>query len=344
MATIWIDIDNAPHVQIFKPIYYELKKHGHEVIVTARKHAYSCELLDLAKIPYKKIGRYYGKNKILKVFGTLIRTLQLSLFSRRYKIGLALNHGSRSLILACRLCRIFCVSMFDYEHTNKTIFRLSCKVMVPEIISTYLNECGFSDRMIIPYKGLKEDIYCHDIGFNEGLLRNLGISHDQIMVIIRPPATTAHYHNTESERLFIELLNFLEKQKIQMKVIISPRTPEQRKELAEMNLDKSIFYILDQPVDGLDLLYNSDLIVSGGGTMVREAAVIGIPAYSIFQGEEGRIDKWLEEKGKLVFINTTDDFRKIKLVRKDTSVFNKNSQDNNVLTNVINEIESLLKR
>jgi len=40
-----------------------------------------------------------------------------------------------------------------------------------------------------------------------------------------------------------------------------------------------------QAVDGLNLLWSSDLVVSGGGTMNREAAALGVPVYSIFAGK-----------------------------------------------------------
>ena len=35
-------------------------------------------------------------------------------------------------------------------------------------------------------------------------------------------------------------------------------------------------------------------MISGGGTMTREAAVLGVPSYSFFRGREGQVDAWLE--------------------------------------------------
>jgi predicted glycosyltransferase len=55
-------------------------------------------------------------------------------------------------------------------------------------------------------------------------------------------------------------------------------------------------------VDGLNMLWFSDLVVSGGGTMNREAAALGVPVYSIFRGRVGAVDRKLEQEGRLVMI------------------------------------------
>jgi predicted glycosyltransferase len=57
-------------------------------------------------------------------------------------------------------------------------------------------------------------------------------------------------------------------------------------------------------------------VVSGGGTMNREAAALGVPVYSVFRGKIGAVDKYLAENGRLTLLESVDDVRtKIKLVR-----------------------------
>jgi uncharacterized protein len=41
------------------------------------------------------------------------------------------------------------------------------------------------------------------------------------------------------------------------------------------------------------------VLVSGGGTMNREAAVLGTPAWSIFEGRLGAVDEMLIREGRL---------------------------------------------
>ena len=75
-----------------------------------------------------------------------------------------------------------------------------------------------------------------------------------------------------------------------------------------------------EAVDGLNLLWHSDLAVSGGGTINREAAALGIPVYSIFRGKSGAVDRHLHDLGKMVLIESIEDVQqKIILKHRDKS-------------------------
>jgi uncharacterized protein len=65
------------------------------------------------------------------------------------------------------------------------------------------------------------------------------------------------------------------------------------------------------------VIFHSDLVVSGGGTMNREAAALGVPAYSILGGKVGAVDRALERAGQLTIVQSPKDFgQKIKLVHR----------------------------
>jgi len=71
-------------------------------------------------------------------------------------------------------------------------------------------------------------------------------------------------------------------------------------------------------MDGLNLIWISDLVISGGGTMNREAAAPGVPVYSIFRGKIGAVDRYLAAKGRLVLLENVEDiFSKIVLKRRE---------------------------
>jgi hypothetical protein len=73
----------------------------------------------------------------------------------------------------------------------------------------------------------------------------------------------------------------------------------------------------DRALNGLDLIWHSDLVVSGGGTMNREAAALGVPVYSIFRGRIGAVDRYLAEQGRLTLLESVEDVRtKIKIERR----------------------------
>ena len=54
-----------------------------------------------------------------------------------------------------------------------------------------------------------------------------------------------------------------------------------------------------KPVDGPSLVYAADLVVSAGGTMNREAALLGTPTWTTFAGELGAVDRMLIDEGRM---------------------------------------------
>ena len=63
----------------------------------------------------------------------------------------------------------------------------------------------------------------------------------------------------------------------------------------------------DRAVDGHSLLAGADLVVSAGGTMNREAVVLGTPVYTTFAGRMGGVDERLIAEGRLRPLTDPDD-------------------------------------
>jgi predicted glycosyltransferase len=74
----------------------------------------------------------------------------------------------------------------------------------------------------------------------------------------------------------------------------------------------------------MDLCFYSDLVISAGGTMNREAAILGTPVYSTFSGSMPAVDEQLIKMGRMFHINQQTDLTTIPF-RKKTG--------NNVLEN-----------
>ena len=307
---IWIDLDNSPHVPFFNPIISELEKRGYSVVLTARDCFQVCDLANLFGLSYKRIGRHYGKNKLVKAAGLLLRTLQMSPTVLNEKPDISVSHGSRSLVLLSSILRVPCITIADYEHTWRVAFRASGWSIVPDVIPDEPNRSK-KDR-VLKYPGIKEDVYVPFFRPDPGLREVLGISEDDLVVTVRPPATEAHYHNPEAELLQDEAVQFLTENP-KSKIILVPRNARQGKSLRKRwsNLFASgQIMIPDRVVDGLNLLWHSDLVISGGGTMNREAAALGVPVYSIFRGTIGAVDRYLADSGRLVLLASVEDVRK----------------------------------
>jgi len=320
MYSIWIDLDNAPHVPFFKPLIHGLQERGHKTYVTVRDFGYTRDLIDETGIPYDLIGKHAGKNIVRKVCGIIGRVGGLMRWAGGKKIDVAVSHGSRSLVLAGAALRIPTVTMYDYEFVSTSVFnRLSSKVLLPEILpDELLGELGLKPGRLAKYPGLKEEVYLGDLAPDSSVLTGLDITGDPIIVVVRPPATVAHYHNPLSEEIVQKILDRLSDTKNAVG-IITPRTKEQAQSIRASLRNPSNFRILDKPVNGLNLIAHADLVVGGGGTMNREAAMLGVPVYSVFTGKVGTIDNALSEQGKLTLVRSLDDVDLVTFVKRDAS-------------------------
>jgi predicted glycosyltransferase len=65
----------------------------------------------------------------------------------------------------------------------------------------------------------------------------------------------------------------------------------------------------------VSLLKGVDLVICSGGTMLREAAYLGVPAYSIFKSRIGGVDRYLESKGRVHLIESAEALSAIKLTK-----------------------------
>ncbi len=317
---IWIDLDNSPHVPFFMPIIEELEQRGYRVILTARNSYQVCELLKFHHISCSVIGGHWGKNRTLKILGTLLRAMKLLPLMIGKGADLAVSHGSRAQLLTSFVLGIPTVTIVDYEFIAKVAGLKSDWIFMPHYIPN--DSAQRAKKEVMRYPGLKEDVYVPRFRPDPSLRSELGLSSADMVVTVRPPATEAHYHNAEAEVLLDASLKLL-MARPDARVILVPRNEKQtkilKKDWAEFIQNRRII-IPEHVVDGLNLIWNSDLVISGGGTMNREAAALGVPVYSIFRGQIGGVDKYLATSGRLVLIESVEDIpTKIILKRRDTS-------------------------
>ena len=343
-ARIWIDLDNTPHVPFFKPIIRALGERGHKVAVSARDAFQVCEMADQAGLDYQKIGCHYGKNPILKIWGLAWRSLQLLPFVLRERPTLALSHGSRSQIFLCNLIGIPTVMLMDYEYAQTPPLVRPRWEIVPDVLQNQSLQCKQRNR-IRSYRGIKEDVYACDFRRDATLLKQLGLDSRNIIVTVRPPASEAHYHHPDSD-LFFEC--FMERlcNAQGVEAVLLPRNKCQEAEI----LRKWPHWFTDQKVvipkgavDGLNLLWHSDLVVSGGGTMNREAAALDVPVYSIFRGKMGAIDRHLQRKGRMILIeNVAEIYTRILFQHRDKS-HSPDTKKRPALDDILERVEEIIQ-
>jgi predicted glycosyltransferase len=311
---VWVDIDNAPHVQIFRPIIAQLRERGATVEVTSRGRTFVPELLQAAGIEHTLITRGQPKGPIAKAVALATRALSLARFAAGKHFDVAVGHGSRSLPPAARMARIPNLTMFDYEHISTWLFRRFCdRILVPRAISDGGN--GILPRgPWQPFDGFKEEIYLAEFRPDPSIRAQLGIREDEILAVLRPPSRTAHYHDDRSTAILDSVIRRLSG-KPGLRTVWLKRDPGD----APPAWGADTLIVPDSSLDGPSLLAAADVAISGGGTMNREAALLGTPAYSIFTGARGKLDAELIRQGRLIQIGAPDEVERIDLRRKPAS-------------------------
>ncbi len=332
---IWFDLDNSPHVPLFRPVFAELTKRSVPFLVTARDFAQTKSLLELWNIEATIIGHHGGKNKIKKVLNLFQRSQELIHFASGKKISLAVSHGSRTQVVAARLLGIPSVLMLDYEYTERRIFNtLATTLLMPALIpDERLKEAGFNLKKVIRYDGFKEELYLSDFIPDPTFRKSLKIEEEKILITLRPPAVSGNYHDEASESLYLKCLEYFSSFE-NVHCLVVRRTSS---DTLPHSLDgrKNISF-LSQAVDGLQLIWNSDIVLSGGGTMNRESALLGVPTYSIFTGKRPYLDEYLSERKKLHFITSTNEIENIPMVKR--SIPNHYKAENTMLTSTVTNL------
>jgi hypothetical protein len=334
---IWVDIANSPQVLFMSPIIAELRRRGCELVITTRRHSETVLLADRYGFSHTVIGAHGGGTLIGKGGAIITRALRLIWFLRHHHIDLAISGSSFSQALAAKWMRVPLVAFNDYEGNPgmHIICRVARKILVPNVFSKQnLFHYGASSDQIESYQGLKENIYLSEFTPDQMFLENAGIAPHKILVTMRPASDVSAYHQFENP-LFEKALNYIACHDNTI-VVVLPRNASQRQKYEALDLSNVIFP--SGILDGPNLIYYSDLVVGAGGTMNREAVVLGSSVYSLFMGLLGSVDQHLIDSGKLIWIKDDSEIQMIKLAKKNKSDANFKITGQNLVTEIVNKI------
>jgi len=310
---IWIDLANSPQVLFFRPIIDEMQRRGHELFITSRPFAQTTQLADQFGLQHTPVGRHGGKRIAAIAFRVVERSWLLARIARHHSLDIAVSHNSYAQALAARATGVPFVTLMDYEHqpANHVCFRLADRVMVPRCFpESAIRKFGAIGKTVW-YTGLKEQIYLSGFRPQPDYLASIGVPQDRVVVVMRPPGDWGLYHNFHNP-LFDRVLDRMASD-ASVFVILLPRVAAQAESVRLRHYAN--VWIPPTALDGPNLLYHADLVISGGGTMNREAAVLGAPTYSLFKGALAAVDKFLIDAGRMAHVATEEDVAQIRLTR-----------------------------
>jgi uncharacterized protein len=294
---VWIDLSNSPHPLLFEPVAQRLEIGGHEVLITARDNAQTVELARQRWSDTKVIGGHSPRGKRAKLAAISRRIRDLRRWAASVRPHVALSHNSYAQVVAARSSRIPVVTAMDFEHqpANHLAFRLANTILLPEVLPVHsLRLQGARPRKVITYPGLKEELYIGEFRPDADILVKLGLQlRPRLVVVVRTPPSRAVYHPS-SNPLFKAALRTICAQE-DVACVTLARHPEQIAGIDAMGLANCI--VPRTAVDSRSLIYAADAFIGAGGTMTREAALMGIPTWTMFAGATPAVDSWLERQG-----------------------------------------------
>ena len=291
---VWIDFSNSPHVPLFEPVVARLRAENAALVLTARDHAQTLELARRAYGHVDIVGGESPRGRMRKGLSIAARARVLFEIARRTRPDVALSHGSYAQVLAARAAGVPAVTMMDYEFqpANHLSFRLANRVLVPTVFpDAALRRFGARTRKVVRYEGFKEELYLGSFEPNDSILSGLGLNPSSVITVMRPPPEGALYHQGGNDRFDGLLEEAAARNDVQ--VVVLPRVARQ----AAAYVGRSDLIVPEQPVEARSLLAHADLMIGAGGTMNREAALLGTPTYTVFAQRLAAVDLELIRRG-----------------------------------------------
>jgi uncharacterized protein len=314
---IWIDIDNPPQVQYLLPFRDAFEAAGLDTVVTARDYGRTVEMLQAAGARPQVFGKRVGRGKVRKGAAAVLRAHEQIRFFGELGRPDALLAASRSAAVAAWRMGIPGYLIGDYEHVHLGIYRLTgSRIFYPELVGAehYIRH-GLRQDQLIPFRGLKEDLTFAGLDLDQVECYDLGDTPaDAVKVLFRPPSETSHYHEDRSSEMAKAALAWLAQ--TEALVVFAPREPGQAVLLEGLPW-RHHPVTLKRSIPFASLLKSVDAVVCSGGTMLREAAYLGIPAYSIFCSQSGAVDRWLQDIGRAQLLRSPADLSRIELRKRD---------------------------
>lgn len=296
--TIWFDLTNVPHVNFLLPIIkrYEGKC---EMVFTIRDFAETKSLFEkrIGK-PYIIIGGHQGGSKIRKVLGVVERIFALNKQVPPFDIKISCGGDASNIVGKLRGKKT--ITFDDNEKApNWRYAPFSDLAFWPKAVPTDKLHKQWFKSNLYQYDGYKENFYLAEYVPNDAFVESLpfapaadGKKH---YVVVRPENIRANYVEGKTS-IVPELLRELEKKGTN--ILFLPRY-ETDKEYAKGIAN---VYMPAEAVNGLDACFFADAILTGAGTMAREAACMGVPSVSFFAGSRLlAVDQSLVEAGKMYF-------------------------------------------
>jgi len=297
---IVVDMNHPAHVHYFRYFIQEMKKKGHDVLITASEKDVTLRLLDGYNLSYKDVGSY-GNSIEKKLINIPIMDFRYYRLMRIFKPDILIGFGSIRAAHASFLLKKPCINFTDTEHSTEQMMLYRPFVKVICTPKCFCHDLGAKH---IRFNGYMELASLHPNRFtpDPSVLNELDLTEKDPFIIVRFVSWKAsHDIGQFGIRDKVRFVKTLERYG---RVLITSEgvLPDELK----------TYQIKISPEKIHNFLYYATLYIGEGATMASEAAILGTP--SIFVSSlVGTMGNFIElEETYDVLYSYTDDSKALR--------------------------------
>lgn len=268
---IWFDVITPKQARLMASIAKSLDQ---DYVITVKGYRESVELLSSLGVKFIQLGNYSTESLKEKLLSYADRVRLLAEFAASYRPDFLISLSSPEAVRVAYGLTIRSISLNDSPHSyhvGRLTLPLSWRVVHPAAIPREeMLKLGASEDSLVPYYGVDEIAWVKDT-------LNGGSAGRELKVFIRPEETGASYlmggRGFSTKLIDVALERGAE-------VLVKPRYEEQANFLKRLYGNRIM--VIEGTIDTLDLFKRVTLVITGGGTMARESALLGTPSLCVF--------------------------------------------------------------
>lgn len=360
---IWIDIEEPKAGIMFFSLFKKFEEEKATLMITARNFDSTFQIMDDTGYKYIKVGRHGGDSLVGKLEAYSERVQELIPYVKEFKPDFFVTFGSVEGPRISFGLQIPSIGFSDEPrsyYVSKLLFPFIDKLITPKCIPQEQYERLHADpEKIIRMNALDEIAWLSTYTPNSKILHEFDIEKGRYVLLRSEPSTADYLVNKmrPEETLLAEFFPpiFDEFPDYKYFILIRSEMQEQwlRSQLKEYVDNKNVLITRYLP-HITDLCFYAALVISGGGTIIRESSLLNIPSLEFFPGETPPQDLFLIENGfPLEHIKKSEEIvkRSIEILRNgptsnrfNLSYREKISQFENPIDIVFNYVKENLKK
>jgi len=293
----WIDLLTPKQVLFFRPVIEELESRGAEVLATSRRYREISPLAERAGLNLMYVGDRGKKGLEDQLLAATRRQAEIIPIVQAFKPAVAVSIASAVCARVAFGLGIRHVAVNDSPHSvvaGRLSLPLSHSLLCPWVIPYRAwAPYGIRRNQVTTYRALDPAAWLKREPLGGPVPK---LNKDRKTITVRIQESDAPYLAKADMSWTDKLLGSLLDEFHDVNLVALCRYDFQVDEIKRKFGERCI--VPDEVVSGHDLLKETDLFIGMGGTMNAEAALMGVPTISAFQGSL-YTDNYLKSKGLL---------------------------------------------